>query len=245
MTTTGPQESSVPDTAILQETALETLVPRRSGRPTAKRVAEIDAAIRATAREIFLVSGYEATSMDAIAAAAHVSKGTLYARYASKSALFLAVIDDLMDKLSLRAGEQDHLLSDDLEQRLHHHARMLVSAFGWKEYALATRLVFNAEHAFPELAKTWQEKGTKYYVGIIAEDMERSGALPADASIDALFLANLFLYSIAGWYRNELANGPVSESETVSYCNKVIDVIMATIENPPSRFCGLRVTRTG
>lgn len=167
--------------------------------------------------------------MDAIAAAARVSKGTLYARYEGKEALFRAIIEDLLGKLSLRAGQQDHLLPDDLEQRLRHHARVLISVFGWNEYALATRLVFNASHAFPEIEQVWQEAGSRHYVALLADDMARTGVLPEDSSVDWTFLANLFLHAVSGWYRNALASGPVSESETAAYCDKVIEAIMATI----------------
>lgn len=48
-----------------------------------KRVAIIDAAI-----EEFLAAGYDATSMDRIAARANVSKRTVYNHFPSKEALF-------------------------------------------------------------------------------------------------------------------------------------------------------------
>jgi TetR/AcrR family transcriptional regulator, mexJK operon transcriptional repressor len=44
------------------------------------------------ARELFLRDGYSATSMDAIAKAAGVSKATVYAHYASKEDLFAAMM---------------------------------------------------------------------------------------------------------------------------------------------------------
>jgi AcrR family transcriptional regulator len=48
--------------------------------------------ILAGARACFFASGYQGASMNEIAAAAGVSKGTLYAYYADKQALFAAVI---------------------------------------------------------------------------------------------------------------------------------------------------------
>ena len=100
---------------MLQMSPPDTVPRRRSGRPTAERVAAIDAAIRDAAEQIFFDVGFEAANMDAIAAAADVSKGTLYARYRSKEALFRAVLEDLLEKLSARAGEQDHLLPENLQ----------------------------------------------------------------------------------------------------------------------------------
>lgn len=52
-----------------------------------KRAAIVDAAI-----EAFLASGYDATSMDRIAAHAGVSKRTVYNHFPSKDALFVAIL---------------------------------------------------------------------------------------------------------------------------------------------------------
>jgi TetR/AcrR family transcriptional repressor of mexJK operon len=196
------------------------------GRPTAARVAEIDSAIRAAARQTFFDAGFEAASMDAIAAAAHVSKGTLYARYDGKEALFRAVVEDLLATLSDRAGRYDHLLGENLEERLRHHAHVLVSVFAWREYALAARLIANASHSFPEIEQVWQELGARRYVAFIAEDLARASP---GRNADWEFLANLFLHAITGWYRTALVHGPVPEPERAAYCDKVIATILASI----------------
>ncbi len=63
-----------------------------------KRAAIVGAAI-----DEFLSAGYEATSMDRIAASAQVSKRTVYNHFPSKEALFVAILERLWD--STRAGE--------------------------------------------------------------------------------------------------------------------------------------------
>lgn len=215
---------------MLQMSPPDTVPRRRSGRPTAERVAAIDAAIRDAAEQIFFDVGFEAANMDAIAAAADVSKGTLYARYRSKEALFRAVLEELLEKLSARAGEQDHLLPENLESRLRHYAKVLISVFGWKEYIIASRLVNYATHAFPEIARGWQERGTKRYLALIAQDIEQSGQVSADGEFDPEFLANLFLHSVVGWYRIESGNGPVDETKFAAYSDNVVSVIMASFQ---------------
>ena len=47
------------------------------------------------ARDVFLESGYERASMDVVASRAKTTKRTLYAHFANKQALFLAVFDFL------------------------------------------------------------------------------------------------------------------------------------------------------
>ncbi len=51
--------------------------------------------IHQAAQRLFMQLGFEATSMDAIAEAAAVSKPTLYRYYQSKEALFIAVLEHL------------------------------------------------------------------------------------------------------------------------------------------------------
>jgi TetR/AcrR family transcriptional regulator of autoinduction and epiphytic fitness len=63
-----------------------------------KRVAILDAAI-----EAFRAAGFEATSMDRIAARASVSKRTVYNHFPSKEALFAAILRQLWD--SSRTGD--------------------------------------------------------------------------------------------------------------------------------------------
>lgn len=60
--------------------------PRKHGKVTKRD------AILAAAGELLLSGGYENTSMDAVAATAGVSKTTVYAHFADKSAMFKAVM---------------------------------------------------------------------------------------------------------------------------------------------------------
>ena len=51
------------------------------------------------AREAFLEKGYDGVSMDEVASRAGVAKQTVYARYTSKDALFLAVVESLQGRM--------------------------------------------------------------------------------------------------------------------------------------------------
>ncbi|TJZ91238.1 TetR/AcrR family transcriptional regulator [Paracoccus gahaiensis] len=64
----------------------------RGGRPSLEHAADIDARILSAAAALFIERGVDGTSLEAVATAAAVSKPTLYARYADKSGLFVAVI---------------------------------------------------------------------------------------------------------------------------------------------------------
>ena len=64
----------------------------RIGRPPRELAGEVDARILDAARRVFLERGLAGASMDEIARLACAGKPTIYARFASKKALFTAVV---------------------------------------------------------------------------------------------------------------------------------------------------------
>ena len=125
--------------------------PRR-GRPTNAdaplREAElIDAAARA-----FLLRGYAGASMDHIAAAARVSKATIYARFGNKAALFEAVA--LHSVASMRSdvrsiatkGRQPVDVLTDFALRI-------TSEVADAERIAVLRLAIAAKDSFPDIAR--------------------------------------------------------------------------------------------
>jgi AcrR family transcriptional regulator len=72
-----------------------------SRRTQAQRTEATTAALVAAARELFATDGYEATSLDAVAATAGLTKGAVYHHFDSKRELFAAVFE----AESLRLGE--------------------------------------------------------------------------------------------------------------------------------------------
>jgi AcrR family transcriptional regulator len=203
----------------------KSLPGNRRGRPTAQRVAAIDSAIRTAALALFLEVGFEATSMDAVAAAAPVSKGTLYARYESKELLFRAVLEEELARWSKRAGARDHLLPDTLSPRLRHHARTLIAIFEWPQYRRVNRLIESAILTFPDISRVWQEIGILNYIRFLANDMAKAADVQGISSADLEFHANLFLHGISGWYHKESLVRSLSEDEIFAFSDRVIETI--------------------
>jgi AcrR family transcriptional regulator len=58
------------------------------------------AVILATARKLFAASGFEATSMDEIAAQAGVAKGAIYHHFASKEEIFTQVLEGVQAEIA-------------------------------------------------------------------------------------------------------------------------------------------------
>src|SRR4051794_41801823 len=68
-------------------------VPKsRGGRPTKSAAIERDQRLIEVATRLFLDRGFDATSLDAVAESARVSKPTVYARYGDKRGLFAEVL---------------------------------------------------------------------------------------------------------------------------------------------------------
>ena len=69
------------------------------------------------ARDAFLEKGYDGVTMDEVASRAGVAKQTVYARYASKDALFLAVCESLQGRmLSAISAAESLPIRDRLQQ---------------------------------------------------------------------------------------------------------------------------------
>ncbi|MFH8935979.1 TetR/AcrR family transcriptional regulator [Streptomyces griseosporeus] len=119
-------------------------------------------AIVRAARELFLREGF-GVGMDAIAAAAGVSKVTVYNHFGSKEALFSAVISSALDE-PLGGASADALaaLADAPDLR----AALVEAARGWvravranEDVAALRRLVAAEQHRFPELGRAWESHG--------------------------------------------------------------------------------------
>src|SRR5690242_9960044 len=77
---------------------------RKRGRPTAAERRTRESEILTTALGVFLRTGYGASTIDELAAAAQVTKRTLYAYYGDKSGLFTAMVRELAAAVSLDAS---------------------------------------------------------------------------------------------------------------------------------------------
>lgn len=204
---------------------------RRRGRPSLNDVAVIDKAILEAARDEFLNAGYEAATMDGIAAAAGVSKGTLYARYAAKEALFRNVVKMQFKALDERASQENHRLPSDFEQRLRWHAGTLVNSARWPEYKILFAIIHSATASFPDMAKLLYEIGPEATVKFMAEDMKASFPGSGVEKIDWHAYACLFVHSIGGWFAAESSVRDVPLEEATAFGEKMIRVILTSLQH--------------
>lgn len=133
-----------------------TRIPPKDPRGTAAR-------IRAAARKLFLARGYEGTSMDAVAAAAPVSKRTLYHHFASKADLFQAVIEEAWSHLTraplLPTGTEADPATVDPRAVLRAFVGRLTEHWDRPDVIPLLRLVIAEAPRFPELSQAYFAAG--------------------------------------------------------------------------------------
>ena len=140
-----------------------------------KRTDRKRAAILDAATEIFLHQGYLGTSMDEVAARAAVSKQTVYKQFASKEALFVAIVlsmtgaaGDVVQREIADLGELD----DPEKQLLAYAERQLLVVLTPRLMQLR-RLVIGEAGRFPELGRVLQESGPGRAVAGLASALAR------------------------------------------------------------------------
>src|ERR1700761_8568064 len=134
---------------------------RKRGRPTADERRRRETEILTSALGVFLRSGYAASTLDELAAAAQVTKRTLYAYYGDKARLFAAMVRQLAATVSL-----DPVSDDDTLEIL---AARIVSRVHSAELVGLHRLVIAESARFPELALILHRSGDARHIARLAE----------------------------------------------------------------------------
>src|SRR5579864_7033866 len=133
---------------------------RRAGRLASS------SAIRDASATLFLEKGYQGTSMDDIAAAAQVSKQTIYTHFANKEELFADLVLGNADRVEgFIAGLS---VGPDVEQGLARIARDYVRFVSRPDVLRLRRLVIAEAGRFPALARAYYERVPQRVVAAFA-----------------------------------------------------------------------------
>lgn len=138
------------------------------GRPSRAVSEQISSRLLEAGTQIFLSHGYEKTSMDAVAAAAGMSKRTLYSRFPGKAELFEAVVGGVLAR-SLRPLEDSPVLRETLHESLAVFAEKLLTCALTPDVIALERVVAGEAKQFPELAGRLHLRTGDYLVGLLSE----------------------------------------------------------------------------
>lgn len=126
---------------------------RKGGRPARADAQKLQLAILDAAEDIFLEHGFSNGAIDTIAAKAGTSKQTIYARFGSKEALFIAVSNRML------APRFDHIFVSDrpLRDALIHVAEQILTAMLDSKMVRMHSIIMAEAVRFPQLAKLSDE----------------------------------------------------------------------------------------
>jgi AcrR family transcriptional regulator len=167
------------------------------GRPTQAEALAIERRLREAAIEAFVDNGFEGTTMEAVAAAAGITKRTLYAKYADKQALFAAVIPRTLADMPF-LGVAIEVPDGDLTNSLCQLARQIIERLVDPTAVRLRRLAMLEADRIAELdpvegADMWSTSLLSI-VHLLATHAE-AGEIVAD---DLEVAADLFLAMVAG-----------------------------------------------
>ena len=172
------------------------------GDPRNERIAAKRATIVDAARTLFLSDGYGATTLEAVAAEAGVSKMTLYRHFGSKEALFEALVHMLADGMGGLDGSSP--TGGSAEERLRAFGLAFSRTLMRPDALAFYRMIIAEAERFPDLAALFQDRGRARAQGWVADllvrelDLGPREAAMRAAEFDALTLGDLYQRRLLG-----------------------------------------------
>jgi len=201
---------------------------RRGGRPTRDEAAQLRDRILDAATELFFARGYGATSIEAVAKRARVSKRTFYHRYDDKAALFGDVLHRIIE--GLRPPPAIPLVAGaDLTEILRRLAGLILHAALTPQALALHRLIVGESARFPKLAAAVTTEGaTQEAIGLIAGILAQGASAGTLAFDDPRIVAEQFLYLVLSVpQRRALVLGkPMTAAEIDHWASAVVDLFL-------------------
>jgi TetR/AcrR family transcriptional regulator, mexJK operon transcriptional repressor len=199
----------------------------RGGRPSRQQSAQLADRILDVAETLFLGHGFGATSIEAVAKRAGISKRTFYHRFPGKERLFEAVVRRLIERW-LPPFDIGLLSPPNLADGLRHAAEYILKIALTPEALALHRLVIHEVQRFPGLARIMHELGAASGIERIAHHLEpriKSGELRA---IDPRFAAEQFILGVVtGPQRRALGLGiPLSAAELSNWAREAVSLFL-------------------
>ncbi|WP_370677796.1 TetR/AcrR family transcriptional regulator [Pleomorphomonas sp. PLEO] len=140
------------------------------------------------AREVFRAKGYEGASMDGIAKAAGVSKGTLYVYFTNKDELFAELIAD--EKRELAAAlDAFQPSAESFRDNLRAFAINLNELLTTESHMSSIRMVVGAVEKFPAVGamffRAGAERGTTRLTDVFDQAIKDGRIKPCDPTVAA------------------------------------------------------------
>ncbi|UQS23830.1 TetR/AcrR family transcriptional regulator [Amycolatopsis thermalba] len=224
----------VPDDTLLVRVSAHgpRRVPRE-GRALDPRSVRTRAAVVEAATALFLTQGYVGTSVDDIAAAAHVSKRTVYNNFGDKENLFTEIVLGVTATAEQFADKLVGALRDttDVAAALRTLARQHVGAVSNPQIVRLRRLIIAEAARFPELAREYHRRAPGRVITALAEAFAALGERGALRVPDPRRAAEHFSFLVLGAVLDEAMFAPdappPSEAERDRIATDAVEVFLA------------------
>jgi TetR/AcrR family transcriptional repressor of mexJK operon len=169
---------------------------RLGGRPSKAAAEQLAGRIVDAGSELFFSLGYGATTIDAVAQRAGISKRTFYDRYDGKSALLSAVVHRTIERMRPPA-DVPLLRGNSLEEILRGLAGLILRAALSPPAIALHRLIVAESGRFPDLAAVMSREGaTEEAIRLIADLLKREKRVSKHVLKNPAFAANQFLHML-------------------------------------------------
>ena len=204
--------------------------------PVQARAEKKRAQIRMAAKALFLRSGFQGTSTDAIAAEASVSKETLYRYYPRKEDLFVDVVCSLTtERLNLsqwteRSTEPTSI--QDLRMLLQAIAMQVIETMVQPEYLAVFRLMLAELPRFPELGPLFRQPVPEPAINallILLRQGQAQGAVREHIdlpTVGRMFFGTLLTYGVLDGLLLSVATPQMPEASVIdAFVDYMMDVV--------------------
>jgi TetR/AcrR family transcriptional repressor of mexJK operon len=204
------------------------IVTRRGGRPSKADAEQLPRRIVDAAAELFFTLGYGATTIEAVAQRARISKRTFYHRFENKAALFSAVVHRTVERLRPPA-DVPLLHGANLPEILHTLAKLILRAALSPPAIALHRLIVAESSRFPDLAAVVARQGaSEEAVRLIAGVLEREAHAGNITLDNSTFAAQQFLYMVIALpQRRAMGLGmPMTSAEVNAWARDVVNLFL-------------------
>jgi TetR/AcrR family transcriptional regulator, mexJK operon transcriptional repressor len=204
------------------------VVSRRGGRPSKADAEQLAHRIVDAATDLFFTLGYGATTIEAVAQRARISKRTFYHRFENKSALFSAVVHRTVERLRPPANVP-LVRGANLSEILRGLAELILRAALTPPAIALHRLIVAESSRFPDLvAVVTKEGASEEAVRLIAGVLERETRAGNLQLGNSTFAAQQFLYMVTALpQRRALGLGtPMTSAEVDAWSRDVVNLFL-------------------
>lgn len=148
----------------------------------------LDAAMKA-----FAEKGFAATRMDDIAAAAGVTKGTIYLYFSSKEDVFKSLARQTVGQVLADVGQRMASASGDPREQIRTILSTIDAILHASDRVALPKIIISESGNFPELARFWRTEVIDKAMALLAEAYERGVAAGQFRDLPAHFVTRLCL----------------------------------------------------